>query len=177
MPEKMTKQEAKIEQTIRVLRKTKELLMEEDINTLPYDGLGETTKVKEPKANKADKITNETQDKEGFGLAGEENVGKSKSLFKNLDDIDTIVNETLLEAQGHVEKALKILEEGNEELDYQKQQWRNKQYGEGKYMQRGDSDEKKKPYREKNRKYSQLREIAKLAKQLDDAIDKAFIQG
>jgi len=86
MPEKMTKQEAKIEQTIRVLRKAKELLMEEDINTLPYDGLGETIKVKKPKADKADKITNETQNKEGFGLAGEENVGKALDSKQSMID-------------------------------------------------------------------------------------------
>jgi hypothetical protein len=89
MPEKMTKQEAKIEQTIRALRKAKELLMEEDINTLPYDGLGETIKVKKPKAEKADKITNETQKEEGFGLAGE-NYGKEitkaiKEIVKAID--------------------------------------------------------------------------------------------
>tara|TARA_R110001583_G_scaffold928_1_gene8065 strand:- start:278 stop:856 length:579 start_codon:yes stop_codon:yes gene_type:complete len=71
MPEKITKQEAKIEQTIRAVRKAKELLMEQDLNTLPYDGLGKTVKVKKPKAVKADKITNETQPKEGYGLAGE----------------------------------------------------------------------------------------------------------
>ena len=78
MPEKITKEEAKVEQAIRALRKAKELLQEEGRNTLPYDAdEAKEMKIKTPKADKADKITNETQDKEGFGLAGEENVGKA----------------------------------------------------------------------------------------------------
>ena len=76
MPEKITKEEAKVEQAIRALRKAKQLLVQEDIDVIEYDGIGDDVKVKTPKAVKADKITNQTQKKEGFGLAGEENVGK-----------------------------------------------------------------------------------------------------
>ena len=109
MPEKMTRQEAKVEQTIRALRITKELL-EQDINVLPYcldgkDGLGETVKVKKPKADKADKITNETQDKEGFGLAGEENVGKAlDSKQSMLDEIHDRWNDISMELNEEVTK-------------------------------------------------------------------------
>ena len=72
MPEKMTKEEAKISQAIRAVRKAKELLQEEGRNTLPYDAdEAKEMKIKTPKAVKADKITNQTQKKEGFGLAGE----------------------------------------------------------------------------------------------------------
>ena len=81
MPEKMTKEEAKVEQAIRALRKAKELLQEEGRNTLPYDAdEAKEMKIKTPKAVKADKITNETQDKEGYGLAGEV-FGKNETFY------------------------------------------------------------------------------------------------
>jgi hypothetical protein len=107
MPEKMTKQEAKIEQTIRALRITKELL-EQDINVLPYclgekDGLGETVKVKKPKADKADKITNETQDKEGFGLAGED---YGKEITKEIKEIVKAIDQA---GVGELDNSIKAL--------------------------------------------------------------------
>ena len=109
MPERMTRQEAKVEQTIRALRITKELL-EQDINVLPYcldgkDGLGETVKVKRPKADKADKITNQTQKEQGFGLAGEENVGKAlDSKQSMLDEIHDRWNDISMELNEGVTK-------------------------------------------------------------------------
>tara|TARA_R100001244_G_scaffold18229_1_gene19166 strand:- start:195 stop:599 length:405 start_codon:yes stop_codon:yes gene_type:complete len=105
----MTRQEAKVEQTIRALRITKELL-EQDINVLPYcldgkDGLGETVKVKRPKADKADKITNQTQKEQGFGLAGEENVGKAlDSKQSMLDEIHDRWNDISMELNEGVTK-------------------------------------------------------------------------
>ena len=75
MPERITKEEAKVEQAIRALRKAKELLIQADIDVIEYDGIGDDVKVKTPKAEKADKITNETQKEQGYGLAGEENQG------------------------------------------------------------------------------------------------------
>ena len=122
MPEKITKQEAKIEQTIRAVRKAKELLMEQDLNTLPYDGLGKTVKVKKPKAVKADKITNETQPKEGYGLAGEENVGKAisndgverlntkiRELMQKVHAMDNPTKEDLTNIHHELEKLKRII--------------------------------------------------------------------
>jgi hypothetical protein len=110
MPERMTKQEAKVEQTIRALRITKELL-EQDINVLPYcldgkDGLGETVKVKKPKADKADKITNRTQKEQGFGLAGEvfgkNEISDSKEFM--IDEIHDRWNDISMELNEGVTK-------------------------------------------------------------------------
>jgi hypothetical protein len=117
MPEKMTKEEAKIYQTIRAVRKAKELLIQGDNDVIEYDGLGETIKVKEPKADKADKITNQTQDEEGFGLAGEmfgkatygsrwrKNEGKGYDSKKSmLDEIHDRWNDISMELNEGVTK-------------------------------------------------------------------------
>jgi hypothetical protein len=72
MPEKMTEQEARISRAIRLVRKAKETIkLVGSSEEIPYDSEGEEVKVKRPKAEKADKIKNQTQKKEGYGLAGE----------------------------------------------------------------------------------------------------------
>tara|TARA_R110000803_G_scaffold115052_1_gene183527 strand:+ start:63 stop:719 length:657 start_codon:yes stop_codon:yes gene_type:complete len=65
MPEKVTREEKIIELAILKAREVKALRDGEKIE--PYD----MEKVKRPKAEKADKIKNQTQKKEGYGLAGE----------------------------------------------------------------------------------------------------------
>ena len=123
MPEKITKQEAKIEQTIRAVRKAKELLQEEGRNTLPYDAdEAKEMKIKTPKAVKADKITNETQPKEGYGLAGEENVGKAisndgverlntkiRELMQKVHAMDNPTKEDLTNIHHELEKLKRII--------------------------------------------------------------------
>ena len=116
MPEKITKEEAKVEQAIRALRKAKELLIKPDIDVIEYDGIGDDVKVKTPKAEKADKITNETQDKEGYGLAGE-SFGKAipndgveqlnssiRELMQKVNGMDSATKEDLKTIHHDLEK-------------------------------------------------------------------------
>lgn len=83
MPEKMTREEAVIAMAIKKAREVKSAL-HESTQIMPYDYEAEVVKVKRPKAQKADKITNQTQKKEGYGLAGEtlkkEDNSKDKTL-------------------------------------------------------------------------------------------------
>lgn len=75
MPEKMTEEEAQISRAIRLVRKAKEILQEEDKNRMPYDSEEDKeAKVKKPKAEKDDtKIENNTGTHSGYGLAGDIN--------------------------------------------------------------------------------------------------------
>lgn len=69
MPEKMTKEEAIIAMAIKKARHAKSMLRE-STQIMPYDHEVEVVKVKRPKAQNV-KIKNQTQKKEGYGLAGE----------------------------------------------------------------------------------------------------------
>lgn len=69
MPEKMTKEEAIIAMAIKKARKVKSML-HESTQIMPYDHEVEAVKIKRPKAQNV-KIKNQTQKKEGYGLAGE----------------------------------------------------------------------------------------------------------
>ena len=72
MPERVTPEERQVSLAIEKARKAKEMLQQESIHErLAYDDDLEMEKVKRPKAEKADKILNQTQKKEGYGLAGE----------------------------------------------------------------------------------------------------------
>lgn len=73
MPEKMTEREAQLSRAIRLVRKAKEILQEEDKNRMPYDSEEvKEAQVKKPKAEKDDtKIENNTGTHSGYGLAGE----------------------------------------------------------------------------------------------------------
>ena len=93
MPERMTKEEAKIEQAIRAARIAKQKLLEETRNAFPLEDGTEVVKVKRPKAeNVTIKVPN--QKKEGFGLAGVEEEYKIKktdsryinSEYSDMDD-------------------------------------------------------------------------------------------
>jgi len=55
---------------IKKAREVKSAL-HESTQIMPYDYEAEVVKLKRPKAQKADKITNQTQKTEGYGLAGE----------------------------------------------------------------------------------------------------------
>ena len=75
MPEKMTEEEARISRAIRLVRKAKETIKLVGSSTeLPYDDEVEDFKVKRPKAEKHDEDKN--QKKEGYGMGGEETIGK-----------------------------------------------------------------------------------------------------
>lgn len=79
MVEKMTDKEAKVQETIRALRKAKELLtVRQHLNLvgeeIDYDSEGETVKVKKPKAEDGEvEIKNNEGTHSGYGLAGEVN--------------------------------------------------------------------------------------------------------
>ena len=81
MPEKVTREEKIIELAILKARETIEALRDGEI-TEPV----EMEKVKRPKAEKADKIENQTQKKEGYGLAGDEFNGKLKKMSEREKD-------------------------------------------------------------------------------------------
>lgn len=89
MPEKMTKEEAVVAQTINHLRVVKELIQEEKRETIAYDDESETVKVKRPKKTgekDTTTIENNTGTHSGYGLAGQESHFK-KSDILGLKDI------------------------------------------------------------------------------------------
>jgi len=85
MPEKMTKREAEISRAIRLVRKAKETMKLVGSSTeLPYDSDGEEVKLKRPKA---EKYEDKNQKKEGYGMGGEETIGKAQKDRTMLGDI------------------------------------------------------------------------------------------
>mgnify|MGYP003626518627 FL=1 len=66
MPEKVTRAEKIIELTIQKAREVKALR-----DGLTKDEMPTVEKIKRPKVQDASKIINQTQKKEGYGLAGE----------------------------------------------------------------------------------------------------------
>lgn len=77
MPERVTREERMVSLAIEKARKAKqELSAKKRMNIEPtqvneFDSEVEVQKIKRPKVQDASKITNQTQDKEGYGLAGE----------------------------------------------------------------------------------------------------------
>ena len=86
MPEKVTRQEKIISLAIEKARKAKEELSAkqrkniEPTQVLEIDTDPEVEKIKRPKVQDASKITNQTQKKEGYGLAGESLKKQDKPL-------------------------------------------------------------------------------------------------
>ena len=110
MPEKITEQEARISRAIRLVRKAKETIkLVGSSEEIPYDSEGEEVKVKRPKAEKADKIKNQTQKKEGYGLAGEV-IGKAVDV-----SIDSMFEDVVEEIASLVEQGedSKVAQEQN----------------------------------------------------------------
>lgn len=76
MPERVTKEEKLVSLAIEKARKTKEMLSQKDrenvesTQVIPNEMKIEIEKVKRPKAQNV-KVKNQTQKKEGYGLAGE----------------------------------------------------------------------------------------------------------
>lgn len=112
MPEKMTEEEARISRAIRLVRKAKETIKLVGSSTeLPYDDEVEDVKVKRPKAEKHDEDKN--QKKEGYGMGGEETIGKAESssiedrLEDDFDDyysLIKVVSKMLNEMESKVKK-------------------------------------------------------------------------
>ena len=77
MPERMTKEEAKIQRAIEAARIAKQTLLEENRDRMPLEVEEDLVKVTRPKVeNVTIKVPN--QDKEGYGLAGVEEEYKIK---------------------------------------------------------------------------------------------------
>jgi len=80
MPERMTKEEAKVQRAIRAARIAKQTLLEENRDRMPLEVDEDLVKVTRPKAeNVTIKVPN--QDKEGYGLAGVEAEYKIKKGY------------------------------------------------------------------------------------------------
>lgn len=96
MPERVTKEERMVSLAIEKARKTIET-MRESTQVIPYDSEVEVQKIKRPKVQDASKITNQTQDKEGYGLAGE---SLKKSMILKFDDESALNGENVREANS-----------------------------------------------------------------------------
>jgi hypothetical protein len=100
MPEKVTRQEKIISLAIEKARKAKEELSAkqrkniEPTQVLEIDTDPEVEKIKRPKVQDASKITNQTQKKEGYGLAGESLKKQDKPLYQQPDKMRFVGNIT-----------------------------------------------------------------------------------
>ena len=138
MPERVTKEERIVTLAIEKARIAKEKLNEkkrmniEPTQVKPVDTTVEVQKITRPKVQDASKITNQTQEKEGYGLAGE-SLKKAKfqgppekfpyagaigKLDAGLFMIDTLIKnkktlneEQVKELKGYVKKAMQNLDE------------------------------------------------------------------
>ena len=103
MPERVTKEERIVSLAIEKARRAKELLQQESVHErLPIDEEIEVEKIKRPKVTNV-KPKNQTQKKEGYGLAGEITEHKIKKAESNLPDD---VKEALDKAHKQVMDAL-----------------------------------------------------------------------
>jgi hypothetical protein len=93
MPERVTREERMVSLAIEKARKAKqELSSKKRMNIEPtqvneFDSEVEVQKIKRPKVQDASKITNQTQDKEGYGLAGETLKKAEDERTKRIADI------------------------------------------------------------------------------------------
>jgi len=107
MPERVTREERMVSLAIEKARKAKqELSAKKRMNIEPtqvneFDSEVEVQKIKRPKVQDASKITNQTQEKEGYGLAGE--IRKSKEDIKKKMNIYKYLREGIDEWLGELE--------------------------------------------------------------------------
>ena len=100
MPEKMTKEEAIIAMAIKKARHAKSML-HESTQIMPYDHEVEVVKIKRPKAQNV-KIKNQTQKKEGYGLAGE--------TFKKQDKMVSVSRDLLRKIEMEIQLTINLAE-------------------------------------------------------------------
>ena len=100
MPEKMTKEEAIIAMAIKKARHAKSML-HESTQIMPYDHEVEVVKIKRPKAQNV-KIKNQTQKKEGYGLAGE--------TLKKEDRIVSVPRDLLRKIEMEIQLTINLAE-------------------------------------------------------------------
>ena len=117
MPERVTREERMVSLAIEKARKAKqELSAKKRMNIEPtqvneFDSEVEVQKIKRPKVQDASKITNQTQDKEGYGLAGE--TLKKQSTRKL--NIEKLIGKTgaVEEIQDMIEKEFGKVKNGS----------------------------------------------------------------
>jgi len=106
MPERVTKEEKLVSLAIEKARKTKEMLSQKDrenvesTQVIPNEMKIEIEKVKRPKAQNV-KVKNQTQKKEGYGLAGE-SLKKQSTRTLNI--------EKFIGKRGDVDELRRMLE-------------------------------------------------------------------
>ncbi|UVF62573.1 hypothetical protein QKV95_gp096 [Poseidoniales virus YSH_150918] len=106
MPERVTKEEKLVSLAIEKARKTKEMLSQKDrenvesTQVIPNEMKIEIEKVKRPKAQSV-KVKNQTQKKEGYGLAGE-SLKKQSTRTLNI--------EKFIGRRGDVDELKRMLE-------------------------------------------------------------------
>ena len=106
MPERVTKEEKLVSLAIEKARKTKEMLSQKDrenvesTQVIPNEMKIEIEKVKRPKAQNV-KVKNQTQKKEGYGLAGE-SLKKQSTRTLNI--------EKFIGKRGDVDELKRMLE-------------------------------------------------------------------
>jgi len=103
MPEKMTKEEAIIAMAIKKAREAKSML-HESTQIMPYDHEVEVVKIKRPKAQNV-KIKNQTQKKEGYGLAGE--------TLKKQDNMVSVSRDLLKKIEFEIQLTINLAEKRN----------------------------------------------------------------
>ena len=107
MPERMTKEEAKVQRAIRAARIAKQTLLEETRDRMPLEVDEDLVKVKRPKAeNDKTKIKNNEGTHSGYGLAGVEKdyrIKKSDSRYMmspfadmDIDELRNLVERNLI---------------------------------------------------------------------------------
>ena len=112
MPERMTKEEAKIQRAIEAARIAKQTLLEENRDRMPLEVNEDLVKVTRPKAeNVTIKVPN--QDKEGYGLAGveEEYKVKKAQVPTSYDEVIQRIDSELASGDSPIEGVLKIVRE------------------------------------------------------------------
>jgi hypothetical protein len=124
MPERVTKEERIVSLAIEKARKAKEELSAkkrkniEPTQVLEIDTDPEVEKVKRPKVQDASKITNQTQKKEGYGLAGE-SLKKAKFQGPPRKSMggthqDSLVRMLVEQSLRNINRALKDAESKND---------------------------------------------------------------
>jgi len=127
MPERVTKEERMVSLAIEKARKAKqELSAKKRMNIEPtqvneFDSEVEVQKIKRPKVQDASKITNQTQDKEGYGLAGE-TLKKAKfsgppRKYMGGSYQDAIIRQTVEQSLRNINRAIQGAESKNDVTD------------------------------------------------------------
>ena len=110
MPERVSKEERIVSLAIEKARKAKEELSAkqrkniEPTQVLEIDTDPEVEKIKRPKVQDASKITNQTQKKEGYGLAGESLKKAERTIEQDNEAYDKAVKQLEYEFKNALKK-------------------------------------------------------------------------